>query len=78
VLVDLVVDASDCPSALLAASPVPNATTPGLSRLEVTSASAACGSLRVVFGQAPVPDGAPATVAPLDAWGAAGAWLPRA
>ena len=77
VLVDLVVDASDCPSALLAASPVPNITTPGLSRLEVTSASAACGSLRVVFGQAPVPDGAPATVAPLDAWGAAGAWLPR-
>ena len=74
VLVDVVVDASACPSALLTAEPVPNATAPGLSRLVVQSASAACAALRVVFGQAPVPDSAPASVAPLDAWSTAGAW----
>jgi Heparinase II/III-like protein len=75
-LVDVVVDASACPSAFFVALPVLNVTTPGLSRLEVLSASADCASLRVVFGQAPVPDGAPASVAALGAWASAGPWLP--
>jgi hypothetical protein len=80
VLVDVVIDASDCPAATLYAEPVPNATTPGLSRLLVSSASAGCNSLRAVLGQAPVPNGAPAGVAPLAEWAGSGGgpWLPQA